>query len=986
MSDEGADKGEKQNLASERSGVLGAALVRQETVVLLVDLVESVRLMRQHEGPSVRRWADFVRVVLAEILPRHRGLLVKSLGDGLMARFEKVPDAVDAAAEMHRTLAKLNTGIPEDQHFHLRAGINAAFAWSDGIDIYGTGVNLAARLATLAGPGETIASASAHEQLAADLATLANPGETIGSAAARDELTHGVDATCEDLGECILKHFDKPIRAYRVGPPSPHPSLTGRRHYGVAMEPTIAIIPFGSRNNAPEHFDVGNLIADSVIWRLSKATNMKVISRLSTNVFRDRASDVAEMSAHLGATYILSGGYVVNGGHLMVTAELSVVRTNQVVWSDRLSGEVGDLLQPESELAHRIAQAVHLSVFDAEVEHVLTQPLPTLESYSLLLGSIKLMHRYSSLNFIVPAYYCRGSRTTISVRLWRADDGPMSSYHATTSSVVTFLAVPAPRVSLVRVNWTDAAGNVTKPSDASMLATTSLAERILPFPYLETTILGLEENRSGAFAAPPAASGGCNLAWQSLLSSLPVTKIFTALFGLGDIVFGMVPNAVVPPGGGGVNSGCSIGSAGCIIGFNTSFAHELGHQYGRSHVAVAGDASSDPNYPNFGGDTKSIGEVGIDTGTSPPTLFDPATSDDLMSYGQNQWISPYTYQKILDGWDSHAFVTADARHVRSILVVGVRLHRGVRDTRRVEIRQAHLVAAAGLPPKHIGATMSPLSIDLLDGSGKILATHHCFYVPGHGGTCGCGCGSSAEMVSPEREPYLDMHEAIELPGDEVAALSFHRGGEPFARLEAGGAPRVEIAGPERRDGSLAVQLQTQASLPGETSGDNNTTAPVSVVVLFSGDDGVTWQPVAVDPPNGEVLVDADRLPGGERCRFRAVATAGLRAAHADTEPFKLAPCRRKLHLDLPDDKCSIKSGAVALRAFVDSRGRGAPAPQEIRWTSSLEGELGFGRELVAQLGKGHHEITATAPDGIGGSLTERGIIIVSGKPHRPEVR
>ncbi|MGY3363177.1 class 3 adenylate cyclase/TolB-like protein [Bradyrhizobium sp. GM2.4] len=342
MSDEGADKGEKQNLASERSGVLGAALVRQETVVLLVDLVESVRLMRQHEGPSVRRWADFVRVVLAEILPRHRGLLVKSLGDGLMARFEKVPDAVDAAAEMHRTLAKLNTGIPEDQHFHLRAGINAAFAWSDGIDIYGTGVNLAARLATLAGPGETIASASAHEQLAADLATLANPGETIGSAAARDELTHGVDATCEDLGECILKHFDKPIRAYRVGPPSPHPSLTGRRHYGVAMEPTIAIIPFGSRNNAPEHFDVGNLIADSVIWRLSKATNMKVISRLSTNVFRDRASDVAEMSAHLGATYILSGGYVVNGGHLMVTAELSVVRTNQVVWSDRLSGEVGD--------------------------------------------------------------------------------------------------------------------------------------------------------------------------------------------------------------------------------------------------------------------------------------------------------------------------------------------------------------------------------------------------------------------------------------------------------------------------------------------------------------------------------------------------------------------------------------------------------------------------------------------------------------------
>jgi adenylate cyclase len=401
INDDAAGKGESQAAWTERSDIRGAGmLVRQETVVLLADLVESVRLMREHEAYTVRRWADFVRIVSAEILPRHRGLLVKSLGDGLLARFEVVSDAVDAAAEMHRTLAAQNEGLPEQQHFQLRAGVNAAMAWSDGLDIYGTGVNLAARLATLAGPGETIASASAHEQLAAALASLANPGETIGSAAARDELTHGVDAWCEDLGDCILKHFDKPVRAYRVGPASPHPGLAGRRDYGTAMEPTIAVIPFGARNHAPDHFDIGNLIADSVIWRLSRTANLKVISRLSTNVFRGRVSDVAEVSAHLGATYILSGGYVVAGGNLLVTAELSAARTNQVVWTDRMSGKIDDLLQAESELAHRIAAAVHLSVFDAEVEHILTQPLPTLESYSLLLGSIKLMHRSSKDEFL----------------------------------------------------------------------------------------------------------------------------------------------------------------------------------------------------------------------------------------------------------------------------------------------------------------------------------------------------------------------------------------------------------------------------------------------------------------------------------------------------------------------------------------------------------------------------------------------------------
>ncbi len=402
MNDDAADNEKEQAGRIVLSDVraAGVGLVQQETVVLLVDLVESVRLMQEHEAFTVRRWADFVRIVTAEILPRHRGVLVKSLGDGLLACFEAVPDAVDAAAEMHRTLAAQNAGIAEAQHFHLRAGVNAALAWSDGIDIYGTGVNLAARLATLAGPGETIASASAHEQLAAALASLANPGETIGSATARDELTHGVDASCEDLGNCILKHFDTPVRAYRVGPASPHPILAGRRGYGTAMQPTIAVIPFSARNDTPALFDVGNLIADSVIWRLSKSANLKVISRLSTAVFRGRANDLGQVSAHLGATYVLSGAYVVNAGQIMVTAELSAARNDQVVWTDRLSGEIGDLLRPESELADRIARAVHFSVFDAEVEHVMTQPLPSLESYSLLLGSIKLMHRSTKDEFL----------------------------------------------------------------------------------------------------------------------------------------------------------------------------------------------------------------------------------------------------------------------------------------------------------------------------------------------------------------------------------------------------------------------------------------------------------------------------------------------------------------------------------------------------------------------------------------------------------
>ena len=401
MRDVARGQNEDTRTGGSGAGNVGTSLERHETVVLAVDLVESVRHMREDEGYAVRRWADLVHTVITHILPRHRGVLVKSLGDGLMARFEAVPDAVDAAAAIHQALAAGNDGIPEPLHFHVRAGVNAATAWSDGIDIYGSGVNLAARLASLAGPGETVASATAHEQLAIALAKeVAKRDETISSPAARDELTHEVHASCEDLGECTLKGYDMPQRAYRVGPAGPHPSLSGRRNYGTAMEPAIAVIPFSARTDRREHLDVGNLIADSVIWRLSKATNLKVISRLSTAVFRDRASDVAVVSGYLGATYVLSGSYIVNGDKLLVTAELCEARDNQVVWTDRLSGDIGDLLVPESELAHRIAQAASVSIFDAEVQHILSQPLPSLQSYSLLLGSIKLMHRSTREEFL----------------------------------------------------------------------------------------------------------------------------------------------------------------------------------------------------------------------------------------------------------------------------------------------------------------------------------------------------------------------------------------------------------------------------------------------------------------------------------------------------------------------------------------------------------------------------------------------------------
>jgi hypothetical protein len=655
--------------------------------------------------------------------------------------------------------------------------------------------------------------------------------------------------------------------------------------------------------------------------------------------------------------YVRPGLLAGDAGSGRVSGELVLSIGNRVVYRTGPTRADGARIGPSNRLGR--------TLWDEEAT--------TFGSSSGPYGIVQRFELNPSLNFVVPAWYCRRGRAHIAVRIWRVADGVATADQAAKSEYVTFLDVAAPRLCLVRVNWDNGMGTVTRPSDADMLGTVRLAERMLPFPYFETTILSTEIPSTAAFA-PPATGGGCNTAWSDLVTELAVTRIFTALFGLGSIVFGMVPTAAIPPGLSNINSGCGKDAGGCFVGYGDTFAHEIGHMYGRPHVGVPGDDKNDPDYPNYGGDRRSIGEVGIDTGTWPPTLYDPATADDIMSYGNTRWISPYTYRRLLDARGTHQAAPADPNKVRPLLVLGIRLHREHAFSKRVELKRAFRVEAAGSVRRNLEGATSPVSIDLRDAEGRVLATHHCFHVPAHGGgSCGCagGCGHAA--VPAGREPYLDLQEAVEWPGDAVASIAFHCGGEALATFEVGRAPRVEISEPRRREGRMIVRVR--ATHPKETP---------SVAVLFTADDGATWQPVAFDPPNGEVAVDADRLPGGARCRFRAIATAALRSATAETESFELARQPRRLHLVIPSDPCGTRPGLVALSALVDTRGLGAPAPHEIRWHSSIEGDLGAGLDLIAELSEGRHELTVTAPDGLGGTLAERGIIIVGGRPQRAE--
>ncbi|HKW80356.1 MAG TPA: adenylate/guanylate cyclase domain-containing protein [Casimicrobiaceae bacterium] len=344
--------------------------------VLFVDLVESVRLMESNESDAVRRWRQLVAAVERDILPGHSGRLVKSMGDGLMLEFPSVQPALQAAFAIQRASADSNAGVTADRHMLLRMGAHVGQLIADERDIYGRGVNLAARLTTLAGPGEIVVSA--------DL---------------RDQLVPILDADIEDLGACYVKHVAEPVRCYRVGPPGPRPVIEPGSAAMPELRPTLAVIPFTARAGEAAHQVLGEVLADEIISALSRAAELNVISRLSTTVFRGREASLGEVGGYLNATYVLSGGYLVSGNQFNLSAELADAKSGKVVWAKSFKGQVSGIVSGKDGMIDKAVAGVSAAVMARELQRAQSQPLPTLESYTLLMGAIALMHRLSLRDF-----------------------------------------------------------------------------------------------------------------------------------------------------------------------------------------------------------------------------------------------------------------------------------------------------------------------------------------------------------------------------------------------------------------------------------------------------------------------------------------------------------------------------------------------------------------------------------------------------------
>lgn len=365
-------KGRKMTPIDDGSRVTG--FVRTHRAIVVVDVVDSVRLIRDYEDDVIDRWRRFVDEVRTQVLPQQGGRMVKSLGDGMLLEFDTVPGSVRAALDLQQRIGSYNLGGSPQAELFLRVGVHDADVVLDDIDIYGAGVNLAARLATLAGPGETIISPQA-----------------------RDALVAGLDVDIEDLGDCYLKHFSEPQRAYRAGPVGRRATMWPGTEAGAADRVGIAVIPFTVHGDGPPL--LGEILADDLIAQLSRLPQLHVISRLSTTAFRDREHDLGTLLASLGCRYVAHGSCTLVGGKVRLRASLVDCRDAGVIWADLLEADVAGVLDGESPLVENLLTSICHALVEVEVRRATTMPLPSLQSYTILLGAIATMHRLSLRDF-----------------------------------------------------------------------------------------------------------------------------------------------------------------------------------------------------------------------------------------------------------------------------------------------------------------------------------------------------------------------------------------------------------------------------------------------------------------------------------------------------------------------------------------------------------------------------------------------------------
>jgi adenylate cyclase len=335
---------------------------RRLAAILAADVAGYSRLIGNDEEGTLAALKSCRRELIDPKIAEYRGRIVKTTGDGTLVEFASAVDSVRCAVEVQRAMANRNANLPEGRRIEFRIGINVGDIVSDEGDIFGDGVNVAARLEGLSEPGGICVSGRVHEDVQGKL-----------------------DVSFEDAGEQQLKNISRPVKVFRVRPEKttvrPAVSLSSR------TRPSIAVLPFQNMSGDPEQDYFADGMVDEIITGLSRIKWLSVVSRNSSYIYKNKRVAIKEVAEKLGVRYVLEGGVRKSGNRVRITAQLIDAETDAHLWAEQYDRSLEDVFALQDEITMCVVGAIEPSVRKAEIDRIKRQRPETFTAYDLLLRS-----------------------------------------------------------------------------------------------------------------------------------------------------------------------------------------------------------------------------------------------------------------------------------------------------------------------------------------------------------------------------------------------------------------------------------------------------------------------------------------------------------------------------------------------------------------------------------------------------------------------
>ncbi len=337
---------------------------RRLVAILAADVAGYTRLVEQDTDGTVVAWKAARDDVIKPLVGDKSGNIIKFTGDGFLVEFPSVQDAVDCAIALQEELTSSS--------LNFRMGVNVGDITDDGGDIHGEGVNIAARLESLAEPGRIWVSGIVYEAV-----------------------RNRIDVDFNDMGSKSLKNIAEPVRAFRIeGRRDAQPREASAPSDPLTHRPAVAVLPFANMSNDPEQEYLSDGLTEDLITALTQWRLFPVIARNSTFVYKDRAVDVVQVAGELVAGYVVEGSIRRGGDRVRVTAQLIDGKTGHHVWAERIDRQIGDIFELQDELSQRIAANIAPEISRAEYQRSIASRQTDLDAWDYLLrGRAELRNR-----------------------------------------------------------------------------------------------------------------------------------------------------------------------------------------------------------------------------------------------------------------------------------------------------------------------------------------------------------------------------------------------------------------------------------------------------------------------------------------------------------------------------------------------------------------------------------------------------------------